>query len=376
MTDTLAETNEGAAPGPPRPAHEPVAAARAGEAEARQAIAALRGMARPVLVGFLVAGVAASLMEAIEVSASTALGGVQKAVGLIAALGSLALYGTVGWVLSALLGAAAVALELHGRRAMAAESTESLASRAVEQMAALLDRPAAPAQAVLAPAPAPAAPVDPLEAIRTAIGGGQWLEAEDLLREFVAEHPDDSRGERLANELADARTRAAHNVRAQLDAARAVNDSARVLELREALLILIEHEARLPFDQELVRWFMGLIQKRLRAGKIRTDVAELAARVAETFDHTTEGASLRAALPTLRRSAGLCARCGQPYTGIADACPKCLATASFPAFGAEPNAKTEDEDLDAIPADSDDDLLPPTRSESEPGLNLDGDGEL
>jgi hypothetical protein len=57
-------------------------------------------------------------------------------------------------------------------------------------------------------------------------------------------------------------------------------------------------------------------------------VAELATRVAERFPRTVVGASLRASLPTLRRSAGLCPRCSAPYKGIADACPKCLAAAA------------------------------------------------
>jgi hypothetical protein len=70
---------------------------------------------------------------------------------------------------------------------------------------------------------------------------------------------------------------------------------------------------------------MGLIQKRMWTGTVRADVAELAAKIADHFGHTREGASLRASLPTLRRSAGLCARCGRPYTGIDDACPACLA---------------------------------------------------
>ncbi len=83
---------------------------------------------------------------------------------------------------------------------------------------------------------------------------------------------------------------------------------------------------------------MAMIQKRLRGGAMRPDVAILAARVAESLDATPEGASLRAALPTLRRSAGLCARCGEPYTGLADACPKCLATAMLSPLGAPPIA--------------------------------------
>ncbi len=75
---------------------------------------------------------------------------------------------------------------------------------------------------------------------------------------------------------------------------------------------------------------MTLIQKRLRTGTIRPDVVVLAARVAESFGGTTEGASLRASLPTLRRSAGLCPKCAEPYTGVGDACPKCLAASTAP----------------------------------------------
>jgi hypothetical protein len=75
---------------------------------------------------------------------------------------------------------------------------------------------------------------------------------------------------------------------------------------------------------------MSLIQRRLRTGTIRADVVVLAARVAESFGGTTEGASIRASLPTLRRSAGLCPKCAEPYAGVGDACPKCLAASSAP----------------------------------------------
>src|SRR5437763_175633 len=78
--------------------------------------------------------------------------------------------------------------------------------------------------------------------------------------------------------------------------------------------LLVADELR-SLDRELARWCMGMIQKRLRTGTMGVDVATLAARVAESLDATTEGASLRAALPTLRRSAGLCARCARPYNG-------------------------------------------------------------
>src|SRR5262249_6768562 len=84
---------------------------------------------------------------------------------------------------------------------------------------------------------------------------------------------------------------------------------------------LLAADALRALDRDLAKWFMALITRRLRTGSVRADVAVLAARVAEDLDDTPEGASLRASLPTLRRAAGLCPRCGQPYAGLAAAPP-------------------------------------------------------
>ncbi|MHB1561909.1 MAG: hypothetical protein ACYC61_31045, partial [Isosphaeraceae bacterium] len=72
-------------------------------------------------------------------------------------------------------------------------------------------------------------------------------------------------------------------------------------------------------------WFLDLIHRRLRVGRIQPEVVGLAARAAEVFGATVEGASLRASLPVLRRSVGLCPRCARPYVGTEAACPQCLA---------------------------------------------------
>ena len=73
-------------------------------------------------------------------------------------------------------------------------------------------------------------------------------------------------------------------------------DPDRVLELRDSLAPLLETGARLDLDRDLARWSMSVIHKRLRVGLMRPEVAVLAARVAESFNHTPEGASLRAKL--------------------------------------------------------------------------------
>ena len=114
---------------------------------------------------------------------------------------------------------------------------------------------------------------------------------------------------------------------AELEAARQVSDPDRVLELYQTLIPLLDTEMRATLEADLSPWFLRLIHNRLRTGKIQSELAVLAGRIAEAFSHTVEGASLRASLPTLRRSAGLCSRCGQPYNGIATACPACLAQA-------------------------------------------------
>jgi hypothetical protein len=133
----------------------------------------------------------------------------------------------------------------------------------------------------------------------------------------------------------------AATLRARLEAARAANDPGRVLEIRATLATVLEPEQSALLDRSLARWFMDLIQKRLRQGAISAEVVELATRVAAALDSTPEGASLRAALPTLRRSVGLCARCGSPYTGLADACPACMG-AGLPAVSIGPSSPSQD----------------------------------
>ena len=133
-----------------------------------------------------------------------------------------------------------------------------------------------------------------------------------------------------------------YDTSSQILARTAVTD----IELHDEVKPLIESEALRALDVDLAKWFMMLIHRRLRSGTVKADVALLAGRVAASFDGTPEGASLRASLPTLRRAAGLCARCAQPYTGIADACPACLTGAS------PPNAQSA--------------ALPPVTTEPEP----------
>jgi hypothetical protein len=117
---------------------------------------------------------------------------------------------------------------------------------------------------------------------------------------------------------------------AELEAAQEVSDPERVLEIYHELAPALAETRRKAIENEVAKWFMNLIHRRLRSGKVAPDVVVLAARFAVTFAATMEGASVRASLPTLRRSVGLCPRCAQPYTGIGEACPQCLKVASNP----------------------------------------------
>lgn len=177
-----------------------------------------------------------------------------------------------------------------------------------------------------------------LAEIRSMIRSGKWDEAAALLDEYSPAELDDSRLSSLREELRSARETARSKQLSQLNAARQVSDPDRVLELHQSLIPLLDAEARVALEADLSQWFLRLIHNRLRTGKIQTDVAVLAGRIAEAFSHTMEGASLRASLPTLRRSAGLCSRCGQPYNGLASACPACLAQAQPPASPPGPSA--------------------------------------
>ena len=126
-----------------------------------------------------------------------------------------------------------------------------------------------------------------------------------------------------------------------------------MIELRESLAPLLPPGTLRTLDRDLGRWFMLLIQKRMRTGTVRADVVALATQVAQALDETPEGASLRASLPTLRRAAGLCPRCGQPFAGLGIACPACLsqqvppiATVATTKSPPEPSTSIDDDDPD------------------------------
>jgi hypothetical protein len=148
-----------------------------------------------------------------------------------------------------------------------------------------------------------------------------------------------------------------------LKAAQEVGDPDRVLDIHAQLAAVLTAEALAEVEGQVAKWFLALIMRRLRGGTVRPDVAELAAKVAERFPRSVEGASLRASLATLRRSAGLCPRCARPYRGIADACPICLAgpSAQSPEAGGNGQPAGQSAWKDVPPAEDE----PPSSSSAE-----------
>ncbi len=193
-----------------------------------------------------------------------------------------------------------------------------------------------PAEAVAEPE----APVQ-LAEIRRLIRDHEWDGATDAVRAFRDQHPVDPRGVEASEELERTMQAALGRLEGQLQAAREVNDPDQVLEIHGRMSPLLKEESRRHLDVDLSHWFLAIVHRRLRSGRIQADVVELADRIAENFGHTTDGASLRASLPTLRRSAGLCPRCAKPYTGVARACPECLKSAPAPPRSVEPDELDE-----------------------------------
>jgi hypothetical protein len=212
----------------------------------------------------------------------------------------------------------------------------------------------------------------PLDAVRDALEADDVARAQTLLEGLKSQAAD--RGgpdiEALESEVSRRKEAAVGRLRASLEAARSVGDPDSVLDLHGRLVLLVSQVEREALEREQVRWFVALLMRRMRSGTVRGDVALLAEKVAEAFAAHPEGASLRASLPTLRRSAGLCATCGEPYGGIEDACPECLQRKALAPEGAShawaPPAGAEPDDFEGDAA-MPDELLPLEQPAAPPG---------
>lgn len=283
----------------------------------------LTRMAPLVAVGLWLIGLLMFLNQVGDLFSDMQLTWGERRVVTIVGVLTLGGFGLAGWVAGRLIRALAELVDVLVDQAEAASRTADLIEwhvvPALGRLAVSLERagsaPAADGRALA------------VAGARQAIESRRWNQAERLIETFTSDYPGAAEGTKLAEELAAARQAVIEQVRAQLEAAQAALDPERVIEFRDQLTEHLRGEPLKALDRQLVRWLLGLIQRRMRTGTVRPDVAQLAERVADSFGDTAEGASLRAALPTLRRSAGLCPKCAQPYRGLGEACPQCLASA-------------------------------------------------
>jgi hypothetical protein len=230
-----------------------------------------------------------------------------------------------GWVAWSVLRLTARLLrqrpERDARRLHVIETELTRATRLLERIAEVIERRGETGGFEPARSPGRAQALGEIDA---ALRGTQWALAESLLETFEAAYPGDPKSSSLRAALDQARRSVLEQRTAELAAAREVNDPARVIELYRLVAPELDREARGELQAGVARWFLTLIYRRLRTGKIQVEVVDLATQFAESFAATTVGASVLAALPMMRRSAGLCPRCAQPYTGVEQACPECL----------------------------------------------------
>lgn len=228
----------------------------------------------------------------------------------------------------------------HGDAGRLVELFETRLIPALERIADARERPSTSV------VPVAASRSEAVVGVRKAIEERRWSDADEAAGSFGRQFPDDPDAARLVERVAEGKASAAIDLRGKLGSAQGANDADGAIGFRNELAALLTPENLTGIDGPLVRWLMGSIQRRLRSGTMGPDVAGLAGKIVEAFGATPEGASMRAALPTLRRSAGLCPRCAEPYRGVDDACPKCLAaTIAAPAFvpaeGPEPEIELE-----------------------------------
>jgi len=244
----------------------------------------------------------------------------------IVGLSYLGGFGLAAWVAGRLISTGADLIDAFADQAESAARTagliEELAIPTLGRIAQALEKLAIP------PPSSPPEPEDDEttrahQVARQAIAAGRWTQAEKLVARFIKDHPGPEAA-RLLAELEDSRNQAVEGLVSRLDKARAAGDALLAVEIRDALTEHLRGDRLTSLDRDLVRWLVGEIKQKVRAGSIKPDVATLATRVADSFADTPEGAALQASIPNLRRSAGLCPRCARPYRGADDACPRCL----------------------------------------------------
>ena len=278
---------------------------------------ALARMAPIVRIGLLAVGLACALAQVRPLVADAQFTwGERRVIGVVI-LVTLGGFGLAGWVAGRLLRAAAGLIGAVADGAGAAVRTNHLIE---SRLIPSLDRAAA-AMEGLAARPSDAPATREAAAIRRAIHEGRWTRAEGLIEAYGRDHPDATEVTALTSELFAARRAEADSLRTKLDTALSADDPSTAITCRDALTRHIAGAELADLDARLARWIGRWVRARSRAAS--AEVAAVASLAADRFGDTDEGRALLAAVPGLRRRAGLCPGCARPYRGPDDLCPDC-----------------------------------------------------
>jgi len=254
----------------------------------------LARLAPAVQLGVAALGLAYFLHQARDLLSDAQFTWAERRIAGLIALGTVVGFGLAGWVLGATLKVVAGLLELMADGAEAAWRTVDLLEvhvvPALGRIAA--DREAGPGLPKSAP---PSAAPRPLATGR------------------------------------------AEALRAELDAARAEEEVERAMDLRDELTRHLRGEALHALDRDLAGWVKRLVEARVRSKDFDWEVARWAARALDSLGDEPEAAPLRAALPELRRRAGLCRACGRAVAGGRELCGRCAPDPTGPAPAPAPS---------------------------------------
>ncbi len=127
-------------------------------------------------------------------------------------------------------------------------------------------------------------------------------------------------------------------LRSELARAQAAGRVGRVFELRDQITQHVRGEALHAIDVQLAIWMLKLVEQRVQADRVNSELAGWVAPRLNSFGSMPEADPLRAALPSIRRRAGLCQRCGKPVAGGEPVCLECQAS---PPRGSPPRPTPE-----------------------------------
>jgi hypothetical protein len=267
---------------------------------------------------------------------SVGYGPMERAIWAAIGLGYLIGAPIAAFVLFFLLRAAADLVDLWIDSQVAAEKTADLLQRQlvpgvirIGQLIEKTNEALASAGSAKVPVTLNAAPNEArsraIESVREAMKQERWEHAKRLARAAAEQFPDSIDATELTAQVETTFTRRVQSLREMLQQAEQAGDCDSLLNLRDRLSAYLDGTELYQVDRRVAHRISQILREALAAGRAK-EVVQLAERLVDAVgDSTQEGAQVRASLPTLRRSAGLCPECGQPSDPSRARCPACEA---------------------------------------------------